>query len=409
MPPPPAPTELSPFNRRSRPDAGAAPAAIDVHDITLREGQQAADVALSLEEQVELGLAIGETGVAYVQAGFAGSDEETVRGLKAAGMRSRITLLAVAFRPGWEEAQHQAVDAETDVLQVLVRGSDAQLTAMGLTRDDALRMADQAVACAVATGAEPWFIASFGTLADEAFLMSLYRTAHQAGATRFMVADTTGIATLETMAYLVRATRDVTQGGRVGVHCHEDFGLANALTLAGIAAGADLAEVSVNGYGERAGNCSLSQLALALELLYDRPTGLDLARLAELERLASRLSQVPIPGSQPVSGENVFAQKLDIHVQLTKENPGLLEPFPPELVGNRRLLRLGRGTGPVAVAAKARELGRPEVPEAQADAVAAQIRAIAVREKRAVTEDEFLVLLAAAQTPPHESTESRIA
>ena len=393
---------LSPFNERARsalPDRSP----VDLHDITLREGQQAADVALSLEEQVELGLALGKAGVPYMQAGFAGQDDATVTALKAAGTASRVSVLAVAFRPDWKACIESAAAAGADVLEVLVRSSDAQLAAMGITREDSLRQVDDAVGAAVASGAEPWFIASFGTLADEDHLLRMYAAAHEAGAKRFVIADTTGIATPAAIAYLVGRVREGTGGASVGVHCHEDFGLANALTLAAVEAGADLAEVSVNGYGERAGNCSLSQLALALELLYERPAGIDLRQLTALERLASRLSRVPLAASQPVSGDNVFAQKLDIHVMLTRENPGLLEPFPPDLVGNERVLRLGRGTGPVAVATKAVELGHPEPSDAVA--IAEQVRAIAVREKRAVTEAEFLALVNGPQNG--NATESR--
>lgn len=374
----------------SEPAAVTSP--VDVHDITLREGQQAADVALSVEEQAELGAAISEVGVGYLQAGFAGADEATVLRLKALGVRCRVSLLSVAFGSRWADAQRAAVDAGTDILQVLVRSSDAVLDAMGLTRADGLRMAHDAVAGAQAAGAEPWFIASFGTLADEAFLERLYRVAYEAGACRFIIADTTGVATLETIPHLVERVQAATHGGRVGVHCHQDFGLANALTLAGIRAGADLAEVSVNGYGERAGNCSLSPLVLALELMYGRSTGVDTTRLADLEHLASRLSGVPIPPSQPVSGENVFAQMLDMHVQLT-QSAAVLEPFPPDLVGSCRRLRLGHGTGPVAVRAKVRELGRVEPSEADASALAEQVRAVAVREKRCLSDDEFVALL----------------
>lgn len=384
---------LSPFNRRAAPERATEQARVDIHDITLREGQQAADVALSLEEQVELGVAVGETGVGYLQAGFAGQDDATVAALKAAGIASRVSVLAVAFVPDWEASIRSAASAGADVLEVLVRSSDVQMRAMGITREDGLRQAANAVSAAVGTGAEPWFIASFGTLAHEDHLLQLYRTAHEAGATRFVIADTTGIATPEAIAYLVERVSGVTDGGSVGVHCHEDFGLANALSLTGIAAGADLVEVSVNGYGERAGNCSLSQLALALELLYERPIGIDLGRLSEVERLASRLSRVPLAASQPVSGDNVFAQKLDIHVQLTKENPGLLEPFPPGLVGNRRRLLLGRGTGPIAVAAKARELDGRQIDAGSAACVAERVRAIAVQAKRPVTDAEFLALV----------------
>lgn len=366
---------------------------VRMHDITLREGQQAAEIAFSLADKVALAERLADAGVQYAQAGFAGADDEAVRALKKAGVPIDLSVLLVAFKDDWREALAGAVESGADVIQVLVRSGDAQLETMGVTRADALRQTEQVTAAAVAIGREVWYIPSFGTVADERFLLELYRVAADSGASVAAIADTLGVATPEATAYLVEAVRDATAGGVVGVHCHDDFGLAIANTLAGIRAGAEIAEVTLNGYGERAGNCSLGELALALKLLYDSDPGIRLDRLVDLERFASEITGVPLPLDKPVSGKNVFAQKLDIHVALTKERAGLMEPYPPELVGNRRALRLGVGTGPVAVRAKLRKLGRDDLGDKEAGTLAELVRAQALEQKAAVEDEEFLRLV----------------
>jgi isopropylmalate/homocitrate/citramalate synthase len=233
------------------------------------------------------------------------------------------------------------------------------------------------------------FDPSFVTLADPGFLREVYSAAAEAGAQRFGVADSTGVASPERIGELVRMVREVTGGGAVGVHCHDDFGLALANTLAGLAAGADLADASVLGLGERAGNCAIEELALALQVLYQVDAGVRLDRLTALAQSVSQATGVPIPAAKAVVGADVFSQKLDMHVALTQRDPSLLEPYPPQTVGNRRRLRLGVGTGPVAIKAKLAELGLPELDAAAAAELADWVNQTALGQKRGVTDAEF--------------------
>jgi isopropylmalate/homocitrate/citramalate synthase len=145
----------------------------------------------------------------------------------------------------------------------------------------------------------------------------------------------------------------------------------------------------VLGLGERAGNCAIEELALALQVLYQVDAGVRLDRLTALARSVSQATGVPIPAAKAVVGEDVFSQKLDMHVALTKRDPSLLEPYPPESVGNRRRLRLGVGTGPIAVKAMLAELGLPAVSDSEASELAAWVNQTALGRKRGVTDPEF--------------------
>ncbi len=361
---------------------------ITIQDITLREGQQAADVALALDEKRELAERLVAAGITRIQAGDAGSDDQTVRALKGIPDLQASALL-VAFRDDWRTAAASVAAAGVDVIMVLYRIAPSQLAAMGISQRDALARIREAVALSKELVPTVSFDPSFVTMAEPAFLEAAYTTAAEAGSDHFGIADSTGVATPERIGELVKLVRGVTGGGSVGVHCHDDFGLALANTLAGIAAGAVLADASILGLGERAGNCCIEELALTLEELYGIDTGVRLDQMTALAQYLSRAARVPIPPAKAVVGADVFSQKLDMHVALTRSDPSLLEPYSPALVGNRRRLRLGIGTGPIAAQAKLAELGLPAVDDATAQRLATWVNAVALAEKRAVSDDEF--------------------
>jgi isopropylmalate/homocitrate/citramalate synthase len=362
---------------------------VAIQDVTLREGQQAAEIAFTADEKVELGRRIADAGVRRLQAGYAGSDDETIAALKQAVPELELSALLIAFRDDWRTAAETASAAGADVLMVLFRIAPGQLAAMGFDEDQALDRIATSVGRATQLAPIVSFDPSFVTIAEPGFVRRAYATAREAGAHRYGLADSTGVASPERVAELVRLVRDITDEGDVGVHCHDDFGLGLANTIAALAAGATLADASVLGLGERAGNCPLEELAVALELLYGVETGVKLDRLTALAEYVSAISGWAISPAKPVVGHDAFSQKLDMHVALTRKDPALLEPFAPSLVGNRRRLRLGVGTGPLAVEAKLAELSLPPVDPAGATELAAWINDVARQRKVGISDDEF--------------------
>lgn len=328
-----------------------------IHDVTLREGQQAPSVALTLEAKIEIARLLHGVGIQWVQAGFAGADDETIRAIKDAVPGLRLSVIVVAFQPDWRNRIQSALDAGCDWLMLLVRAGRRQLAAIGMSEDEVVDRVRESLSEALKKTSNASVEPSFGTVADEALLRRIYRAAAEEGARSVSVIDTTGVATPEVIGHLVGAAREETADGLIGVHCHNDFGLALANTLAGIRAGAGIADASVLGLGERAGNCALEELVTGLEELFEIHTGIDRRQLMSLAECVAARSGSVISESKPIVGRSAFAQQLDMHVRLTDVDPSLLEPYPPETVGNRRWLALGAGTGPVAVMAKARELG----------------------------------------------------
>jgi 2-isopropylmalate synthase len=141
----------------------------------------------------------------------------------------------------------------------------------------------------------------------------------------------------------------------VSVHFHNDFGLATANTLTAIECGADQAHVTVNGLGERTGNCSLEELVMTLKSAYNVDLGLDTTRLYSLSNLVGRLTGVKMPVNKPIVGDNAFAHESGIHVHGILNNSSTYEPISPEMVGHSRRIVLGKHTGANALKSKLKE------------------------------------------------------
>jgi methanogen homocitrate synthase len=340
---------LTPLNALLEDQIGKRPMLCDV---TLRDGEQSVDVAFTDEEKLQVIEELERCHLPQIQVGFVKTGAQIVKRAKRNGVLTSLELLCLTTSADWREQIDIACDSGADVIHFLVRGADEILRLTGISREEAR---DQTVACvsrARELGVERVvFGPSFTTQSDKNFLKQLYLAAIESGASELMINDSIGIARPAAIAFLVKQVRDFTDLP-VGVHCHNDFGLATACSLAGIEAGASRADVCVNGFGERAGNTPLEDLCVALEYLYGVNTGIKIEGLTHLSRTVARILKLQISNSRPVVGLNSFAQQLDMHIELARHLPGLVEPYEPSSVGNERYVRLGKGSGPIAVAYK---------------------------------------------------------
>jgi isopropylmalate/homocitrate/citramalate synthase len=290
----------------------------------------------------------------------------------------------MGFDPRADEQLDEAARAGVDVVEILVRSGARQLEAMGLEARRAIELAARLTSKAAARFPEVWFCPSFATQADPDVLEAMVGAVAETGVRHFNVPDSSGVASPGDVALLIR--RLANRGWDLGIHCHDDFGLGLANTLAGIAAGARYADVTVNGYGERAGNCSLAPLATALALLFGARTSVDLTKLHGLAHEAAARVGREIDPDSAVVGRDAFAQKLDAHVRLTERDPSLLEPFDPVLVGNERRLAVGPGSGEYSLTRKLEQLGI-RAPEPRAVAAALPRIVHVVETEKAVSDD----------------------
>jgi len=176
------------------------------------------------------------------------------------------------------------------------------------------------------------------------------------------VNDTVGTATPDSIHYLVSTAKDIIRAlGKetlIGVHCHDDFGLATANTIAGVKAGADFADVAVNGLGERAGNADLTQVVVALTLLYGIDCGIaKLDQLYSLSRYVADIAGIPVSISRPLIGDYVFSDLTDNHNVGFTRNPYAFQSLLPEVLGNWRRVVISKKTGPFTLDLKLVEQG----------------------------------------------------
>ncbi len=334
LPQPASPLNAFPTLRTRR----HPPSELLLCDVTLREGEQSRGVSFSLEQKVELALALEAAGVRQIQVGYPGRferDLDATRAVSSALTRAATEVVALAFVPDWEAEISACLASEAAVVNVVHRASDRLHGLLGVNHADVLHRVKGAIRQASSGGATVAFTPSDGTRADQDFLLRMWEVAAEAGADRLYVADSVGVATPELVASLVERARSVGEIP-IGVHCHNDFGMVVANTCAGVMAGAELADVAVNGLGDRAGNAPLEEVATALALLYELDSGIDLVELTGLSERVATLAGRTLPTNKPVTGSDVFAHTLPTHVAAIEADARAIQPFEPELVGNRQ-------------------------------------------------------------------------
>jgi len=314
----------------------SAPARLLLSDVTLREGEQAQGVSFDLETKVELARELERACVRQIQVGYPGRfarDAAAVDAVSSALEHARVEVVALAFVDDWENEIDACLATAAEVVNVVYRSSQRLQNLLGVAPDEALARVRSSIERAVAGGKIVAFTPSDSSRADPDHLAALWEAATAVGATRVYVADSMGAATPELIAWLVERAKALS-GLPVGVHCHNDLGLVVANTVAGVTAGAEIADVAVNGLGDRAGNAPLEEVAVALALGYGIDPGVRLEQLTALSGRFAAAAERPLAASKAVSGPQTFAHVLPTHVAAMKADPRAIQPYEPELVGN---------------------------------------------------------------------------
>ena len=317
-----------------------SPSSVLINDVTLREAEQGEAKHLSADQKVRLAEALESAGVRQLQVGYPGRSEEDNAVIKEISQRLKsaaVEAVALVFLPEWEHEVDACLASGASVVLVSCRASERHRKLLGMTREELVDRVKSAVARTVLGGVTVSFVASDTTRTDLELLKPMWLAAARAGARRICIADSVGAGTPELIDLLVREARKAT-GLLIDVHCHDDFGLATANSLAGVMAGAGIVDVAVNGLGDRAGNASLEEVVAALELLYQQDTGIVLKDLTSLSELFAHETGVPLPRHKAITGPEVFAHVLPTHVSVMHKDQRAMQPFEASLVGNNSRL-----------------------------------------------------------------------
>lgn len=385
-------TAVSPWARDGVESSPAFVSPPRIADCTLRDGEQQPGVVFTQAQKVEIARALAAMGVHDLELGtpaVSRSDAEAIAEIVDLRLGTYTSALARAMEEDVDLVTSCGVDAVRLSMPISPRQRAAKIN---IDDDEYLRRALAICAYAKERNLDVIFSPYDTTRCELPLLKTLLKAfARERCVDRVRLVDTTGAASPEAIRYLLAIMHDAGEGIPIEVHCHDDFGLATANTVAAALAGAAFLSVTVNGIGERSGNAPLEEVVTALELLYGVPTGINLAALDQVSALVARQSGVEPQPHKAVVGRNSFSHESGLVVSGVVHDPFTAEPYAPELVGRKRQIVVGKKSGRVAIDAKLDELGI-DVADVDTDAVLADVKAESLRLERSLTDDEFLVL-----------------
>jgi 2-isopropylmalate synthase len=344
---------------------------VKLFDTTLRDGTQREGVSLTTEDKVRIARELDGLGLDYIEAGFPASNPKDLEFFEAFDASELGVAKLVAFtrarRPGGRAEDDPAVTLlgalSAPVACIVAKGWKLHVEkVLRTTPEENLASVRDTVSYLAGAGKEVIFDAEHyfdGFRDDPEYSLALLRAAAEAGASTLVLCDTNG-GTLPTelKAIVGRTVREFPDT-EVGIHTHNDSGVGVANALAAVEAGATHVQGTVNGVGERCGNCDLVtvianlQLKMGLRVMGDE----ELRRLTEVSNYVSELMNLTPDTHRPYVGRSAFAHKGGLHVDGISKDPSTYEHVPPEAVGNTRRTPVGELSGKNSIKAKAEELG----------------------------------------------------
>ncbi|MDK2789955.1 MAG: (R)-citramalate synthase [Methanothermococcus sp.] len=345
---------------------------VRIFDTTLRDGEQTPGVSLTPSQKLELAIKLDELGVDVIEAGSAitsKGEREAIKLITQQNLNAEICSFVRALTVDIDSA----LECDVDSIHLVVPTSDIHMKyKLRKTPEETLNAALKAIEYAKDHGLIVELSAEDATRSDLDFLIELFKKGSELKADRACVCDTVGILTPEKSMELFKTLKENIDIP-ISVHCHNDFGMATANTVSAVRGGAEQCHVAMNGTGERAGNASLEEVVMALHTLYNIKTNVKTEKLYKTSRMVSKYMNLPVPQNKAIVGDNAFAHEAGIHVDGLIKNTQTYEPIPPELVGNKRRIILGKHSGKAALKYKL-ELMNIELTDEQFEEVYERIK-----------------------------------
>ncbi len=375
---------------------------INVFDTTLRDGEQSAGVNLNFEEKLEIARQLERLNVDIIEAGFPASSSgdfrsvkaiaDTIRGCSVTGLsRSVLTDIDTAW-----EALKGGVEPR---LHIFIATSPIHMVhKLKKSPEQVIETAVETVKYAANYFPFIQWSAEDACRSDLHFLVRIIEKVIDAGASVINIPDTVGYISPHEIGYIFKYLKENVRNidrAILSTHCHDDLGMAVANSLAAIEQGAGQVECTINGIGERAGNASLEEVAVALKIrndYYHATTRLKLDEIKRTSTLVSKLTGMVVPGNKAIVGANAFAHESGIHQDGVLKEKTTYEIITPELVGvSSNRMVLGKHSGRHAFKEKIKELGY-SVSEEELNRLFLEFKDLADKKKEVTEEDIFAIL-----------------
>jgi 2-isopropylmalate synthase len=342
---------------------------INLYDTTLRDGTQGEQVNLSAEDKLRICRKLDEFGIQYIEGGWPGSNPKDIRFFEMARKVSFKTTRLTAFgstrraqiSPENDENIQALLKAETQIVTIFGKSSDLHASEiLGVSLDENLKMIEESVTYLKKQGRQVIYDAEHffdGHKRNPTYALKTAKAAMNGGVDVIVLCDTNG----GTMPHVIQHIMEEVKPhltGPIGIHAHNDCGLALANSLVAVQCGATMVQGTINGYGERCGNVDLIAALgdLQLKMGYQCINPESLKRLTELSRYVSDVANIAPFNQRPFVGNSAFAHKAGVHVSGILKNPSTYEHIPPELVGNRRRVLVSDLSGKSNIEYKSREI-----------------------------------------------------
>lgn len=370
---------------------------IYIFDTTLRDGEQSPGVNLNMQEKVEIALQLEKLAVDRIEAGFPAASQGDLAGVNAvarAVKNATIVGLSRSREQDIDAAREALKDAQDPCLHLFLATSPIHRKhKLRMEKHQVLETAEAAIRYAKKYFDKIEFSPEDAGRTELDFLCEVTEMAIRAGATVVNIPDTVGYMTPYEFGNIFKTLKENVKGIeriQLSAHCHDDLGMATANALAAILNGADQIEGTINGIGERAGNTSLEEVALALETraeFFQAKTSLKLKEIARTSRLVSKLTGMVVPGNKAIVGANAFAHESGIHQDGVLKEKTTYEIISPETIGLKESkLVLGKHSGRHAFREKLVDLGY-ELSDEQVNLAFSKFKDLADKKKNVSDED----------------------
>jgi 2-isopropylmalate synthase len=375
---------------------------VQILDTTLRDGEESPGATMTPANRLHIAELLADAKVDCIEAGFPAASAITAASVAQIAKRVRSTRIAAVARCTYADIEAAAMALEGAAaprIHVVVATSDLHLSKkLRITREAALARVTDSVRFARRFTDDVEFSAEDASRSDLGFVCEVFAAAIRAGATTVNFPDTVGYATPEDMTTAITTIRERTEGidrAVISVHTHNDLGLATANALAAVKAGARQVECTINGIGERAGNCALEEIVAAFYVRRDvlpYTANVALQRLANLSRAVAAATNMPVQKNKAIVGANAVAHESGIHQDGVLKDRRTYEILDAAIVGAKTLLTISRNSGRHAIVARARDIGCP-IDEHEEQSFAAAV--IDFSQTRTIVTDNDLIAIAA--------------